>query len=133
MGLREYYCDGGCLVGKGIGAYSYLLVYEDKLQFLHSFPITGEKLTNNQAEYIAIITTIYNAEGNCTIYSDSEIVVKQLNGEYAIKDPELKKLHTFTKNLITESKFTIKFVNVPRENKYIAVCDKLNKITMGLI
>lgn len=59
----------------------------------------GEKIgitTNNQAEYQALVAALefvaeqnpQNAEINC--FADSELMVKQLNGEYRVKDPLLK-------------------------------------------
>ena len=52
------------------------------------------KLTNNQAEYKAVLTGLLAAfvqgfdEVECRL--DSELVVRQLNGQYKIKDAELK-------------------------------------------
>ena len=54
------------------------------------------KLTNNQAEYKAALTGLLAAyvqgcdEVECRL--DSELVVRQLNGEYKIKDAELQAL-----------------------------------------
>ncbi|MEJ7662389.1 MAG: reverse transcriptase-like protein [Hymenobacter sp.] len=52
--------------------------------------------TNNQAEYAALLAGLDRArkhtdtELTCTL--DSELVVKQLNGEYKVKSEQLKKL-----------------------------------------
>jgi len=68
----------------------------------------GDK-TNNEAEYHALLKalsiialkwvdpsngTIPRNIGPIKIYSDSELVVKQVNGDYEVKDPKLKELHT---------------------------------------
>ncbi len=56
------------------------------------------KLTNNQAEYKAVLTGLLAAyvqgfgEVECRL--DSELVVRQLNGQYKIKDAALKTLAT---------------------------------------
>lgn len=52
------------------------------------------KRTNNQAEYEALIFGL-EALGpglptHLTVYSDSELMVRQLNGQYKVKDPDLK-------------------------------------------
>jgi ribonuclease HI len=52
------------------------------------------KRTNNQAEYEALICGL-EALGSelpthLTVYSDSELMVRQLNGQYRVKDPDLK-------------------------------------------
>ncbi|XP_074351489.1 uncharacterized protein LOC141690599 [Apium graveolens] len=55
----------------------------------------GFSATNNQAEYEAPITGLKLAKTlriqNLNIYNDSQIVVKQTNGEYIAKDPVLAK------------------------------------------
>ena len=52
------------------------------------------KRTNNQAEYEALICCLEALEPDLpthlTVYSDSELMVRQLNGEYRVKDPDLK-------------------------------------------
>ncbi len=52
-------------------------------------------LTNNQAEYHAIISALKEYSGskdNVIIYSDSKIVVNQLNHEFAINNDTLRRL-----------------------------------------
>ena len=51
-------------------------------------------LTNNQAEYEALLRALASAapdrDTELTIYSDSELLVRQLNGIYRVKDEGLK-------------------------------------------
>jgi ribonuclease HI len=53
--------------------------------------------TNNVAEYTALIRALERAAAmglrRLTIFSDSELMVKQFNGEYSVKNPELKELY----------------------------------------
>lgn len=52
-------------------------------------------LTNNQAEYAAILAALERFAGSgspVTIYSDSKVVVSQLNHEYAINSPALREM-----------------------------------------
>lgn len=54
--------------------------------------------TNNQAEYRALLTALKTIQQTyplqCIgIYSDSELMVKQINGQYRIKDPVLRNLY----------------------------------------
>ena len=63
---------------------------------------TGESLyeaspgiTSNQAEYMAVIAALRRYaghEGRVAIFSDSQNTVRQLNHEYAINSPALRKL-----------------------------------------
>ena len=54
--------------------------------------------TNNEAEYLALIKGAQVAHElnieNINIYSDSELIVRQVNGEYKIKNDRMKNLHT---------------------------------------
>ena len=52
-------------------------------------------LTNNQAEYLAIISALnkfIDSNDKITIYSDSKNTVNQLNHEFAINNDELRRL-----------------------------------------
>jgi len=74
--------------------------------------------TNNQAEYQALIAGLEKAkelkaeELDC--YLDSELVVKQLNREYKVKNAELAPLFLKVYNLSLSFK-KIKFIHVRRE------------------
>jgi ribonuclease HI len=76
----------------------------------------GEK-TNNQAEYLALIAGIkevlpLNAE--FCIYMDSELIVKQMKGEYKIKNKELLPLWQEAQDLLLFKNWNI--VYIPREH-----------------
>lgn len=81
--------------------------------------------TNNVAEYSALVYALNKAkdfevdEIECRL--DSELVVKQLNGEYKVKDPGMKKLYEQVQELIFFK--PVKFVHVRREFNKLA--DKL--------
>ena len=53
--------------------------------------------TNNVAEYRALILALEKAldlgAGSVNVYLDSELVVRQLRGEYRVREPHLKPLH----------------------------------------
>jgi ribonuclease HI len=60
-----------------------------------SFYEKKPNITNNQAEYLAIIAALKKFDGNndeITIYSDSKNTVSQLNHEYAINNEQLREL-----------------------------------------
>lgn len=68
--------------------------------------------TNNEAEYIALIEALKAAKElgarEVSVYADSELVVRQLNGEYAVKSPRLRPLFIKTQRLKGEfDRFTI--------------------------
>jgi len=74
--------------------------------------------TNNQAEYRAIIAALENAirlgADQVDIHSDSELVVRQINGRYRVKNAALKPLYQRVKQLQSQLKgFTI--THIPRQ------------------
>lgn len=125
------YCDGGCIVGRGIGARSFVIVKDGKIIRLGSAVINRSGLTNNQAEYDAIIhaLSIFGGEEKVIIVSDSEVVIKQINGEYKVRDDNLIRKHALVKAL-TKSNDIVEFVNEPRTNRYIRIADSMNKTLM---
>jgi len=97
------YFDGGALGNPGVGGAGYLL-YRDSPQPPHvtaTAPFTeaavrmiGTNCTNNQAEYTGLIHGLQAAVARgvrtITVYGDSELVIKQMKGEYKVKNPVLK-------------------------------------------
>jgi ribonuclease HI len=74
--------------------------------------------TNNQAEYQAIIAGLEKANSLCArhviLKSDSELVVKQINGQYKIKNTGLRALYQRVVQLIGSlESFSISYI--PRE------------------
>lgn len=74
--------------------------------------------TNNQAEYRAIIAALENAvslgANQVEIRSDSELVVRQINGSYRVKNAALKPLYQQVKHLQSQlAGFTI--THIPRQ------------------
>ena len=79
--------------------------------------------SNNTAEYCALILALQQAmmmgARELQVYTDSELVVKQLNGEYKIKEPSLKVLFCLASHLRSGfKKFAIS--HVPREKNKLA-------------
>jgi ribonuclease HI len=114
--MFKLFTDGGARGNPGPAAIGGLL-YEDKRIFATFSQAIGET-TNNQAEYRALIKGLELAvkhkikELNC--YLDSELVVKQLNREYKVKDKDLAKVFVKIWNLTLKFK-KIKFFHVRRE------------------
>lgn len=74
--------------------------------------------TNNVAEYQALLwglrTAIHLDARPLTVYSDSELVVRQLSGEYKVKNHGLRPLHAEAVRLIGMLG-DVSVVHVPRE------------------
>jgi ribonuclease HI len=75
--------------------------------------------TNNIAEYRALLACLKAApETRCTtliVYSDSELMVRQLNGEYKVKDPALRGFFTKIHRVLAKAPFEFEIRHVGRE------------------
>jgi len=84
------------------------------------------RASNNQAEYRALIAALEKAHrlgaNDVEVRSDSELLVRQINGQYRVKAIALKPLYQKAKELVgLLEKFTI--THIPREENTEA--DKL--------
>ena len=82
--------------------------------------------TNNEAEYHALLRLLkllairiksghtQMADEGIWIYSDSEVIVKQLGGEYKVKEERLRRLWQETKEMMSEIS-SVHVEHVPRE------------------
>lgn len=124
MGDQEIiiHTDGGSRGNPGPAACAFVVEEKNKIIF-EGYKFLG-KATNNVAEYNGVILAlewinresgIVNQESGITFLMDSELIVRQLNGIYRVKDEELQKLFFQVKKLIVESKTKIIFQHVPRE------------------
>ena len=70
---------------------------------------------NNVAEYVALLEALQCAVAlraqALHVYSDSEVVVRQMRGEYACRSPRLYSLHWTCRKLSRSLKFTISHVH----------------------
>jgi ribonuclease HI len=88
--------DGGARGNPGPAAYGYVLEGEDgSVLAAH-----GERIgiaTNNVAEYSALIAGLEKAlelgVDEVEVVSDSELMVKQMRGEYRVKNEALRELY----------------------------------------
>ena len=76
-------------------------------------------LTNNQAEYLALAYALAlllsrGIKENVVVRGDSQLVIRQLNGVYKVKNKKLKPLYETVKGYLNKFK-NIKLEWVPRE------------------
>ena len=87
--------DGGARGNPGPAAYGYVLETEDGT-VLAAHGETIGIATNNVAEYSALIAGLEKAlevgAGEVEVVSDSELMVKQMRGEYRVKNETLREL-----------------------------------------
>lgn len=120
------YTDGASRGNPGPASYAFLVVKEDII--LHEESGFLGICTNNVAEYMAVLQGLQWLAGVTTgpvhVFSDSELVMRQLSGAYAVKKPHLARLHKEVSALSGTFK-KISYDSVPRENPYIGLADTL--------
>ena len=116
------YADGASRGNPGPSSYG-VVVYDEAGVELHTgFKALGHG-TNNQAEYEGAIAALEAALGlgadEVTLRMDSQLIVRQLEGRYRVKNPKLIPLH---KRLVAlRSRFArITVEHVPREKNKVA-------------
>jgi ribonuclease HI len=88
--------DGASRGNPGDAAFAYVIA-RDGQPPIEEADCLGQ-MTNNQAEYTALIRALEHAlelgpHHRLLIHSDSELMVKQMNGEYRVKNEELRGLY----------------------------------------
>ncbi|MCK4520312.1 ribonuclease HI family protein [Candidatus Parcubacteria bacterium] len=118
------YTDGGSRGNPGPSAIGVVISDEKGNTLKEYFQYLGDGITNNEAEYQAVIFALkkikllfgkekaYNSE--IEINSDSELLVNQLNGKYKILEPNLQPLFLKVWNLKIDFK-KLTFKSIPRE------------------
>jgi len=113
----KIYSDGGARGNPGPAAIGAYIEDENGKKIKTISRYIGET-TNNQAEYQALLAGLNYVKDlkpeEIKCYLDSELVVKQLNGEYKVKDPDLAEQFIKIWNLQHEFK-KIEFIHIPRE------------------
>ncbi|MEW6748523.1 MAG: ribonuclease HI family protein [Candidatus Micrarchaeota archaeon] len=123
--MLTIYTDGASLGNPGPMGIG-VVIYRDgfRVEELSEYAGSG---TNNIAEYLAVIRALEAVHeiGAIEIHikSDSELIIRQLNGEYKVKDPKLTPLKKRVDSLCHGLRIT--FEHIPREKNKEA--DKLSK------
>ncbi len=80
------------------------------------------KATNNIAEYTALIVCLEKAirlkRINCTkitIHSDSELLVRQMNGQYRVKNEGIKEIFERVHRVLSKAAFKYEIKHIKRE------------------
>jgi len=112
------YIDGGSRGNPGPASFGVVFPSNQYSQFL------GTK-TNNEAEYGGLIFALKKIKSlygkdksknmDIEIKSDSELLVKQMNGKYKVKNENIQKLFLEAWNLKIDFK-NLQITHIPREN-----------------
>ncbi len=111
------YFDGASKGNPGKSG-SAAVLYEGAKEIANVGKYIGPRKTNNEAEYMGLIfgliLCIQLRIKHIKVYGDSQLVIKQMRGEYAVKNERLKKLYEDVQKLLPEFE-SISFEHVRRE------------------
>lgn len=118
------YTDGGSRGNPGKAAIGVVICNEKGQEVKKYGEYLGDNLTNNEAEYSAVIFSLKKFKAlfgkklaentDIEIRADSELVIKQLNGEYRLENPKIQQFFIEIWNLKFDFK-SVKFKHIPRE------------------
>ena len=119
--LLKIYCDGGARGNPGPAAAAFVALRDGEAVLYKKAEYLGTK-TNNEAEYSAVILAlkwlaenpIYAGADSVCFYLDSELVTKQLSGNFKIKSKNLTKLFLAVKSLEKKLSVSTKYNHIPR-------------------
>ncbi len=123
--MLELYTDGGSRGNPGRAAFAFL-IYRNGRELYRLAQVMGVA-TNNTAEYTAVLEGLKNCRrfgDSVSVFSDSELVIKQLRGEYKVKQPHLRRLFSQIKKVERQFK-TVRYIHRPRETATQQMADSL--------
>ncbi|WP_400241018.1 ribonuclease HI family protein [Methanomethylophilus alvi] len=120
------YSDGGSRGNPGPSAYAIVVTKDGKTVHEHA-EFLGVH-TNNYAEYRGLIAGISKAlelgADEVEFVMDSQLVIRQMTGQYRVKSPDMLALHEDAKNLASMIP-KVTFTNVRRSERLIPRADAL--------
>ncbi|MDD5569466.1 MAG: ribonuclease HI family protein [Candidatus Pacebacteria bacterium] len=118
------YTDGGARGNPGMAAIGVVFCNEKGECFKKYGQFLGDEMTNNEAEYNAVISALKKLKAllgkekiksaEVEVRSDSELLVNQMNGEYKLTDERIQQFFITVWNLKIDYK-KVNFVYIPRE------------------
>ena len=124
------YIDGGARGNPGPAGYG-VRIEDEQGALIEELSKSIGIATNNVAEYNGLLAALRYAvdrrEPNLLIRSDSELLVKQMKGEYRVKNPGLQPLHQEARRLIGQLG-RVTFEHVRRAHN--AEADRLANLAM---
>jgi ribonuclease HI len=110
MGEKNYklFSDGACRGNPGVGGAGAVIIDARENVIWEGKEYLGH-CTNNIAEYRALILGLKGALShgckNLEVYLDSELLAKQINGSYRVKNEKLKALMKEVQSMLTSFEY----------------------------
>jgi ribonuclease HI len=129
--MIEVYTDGRAEPNPGLGTYGFV-VYRDGERIQSDHGLAGRKVTNNYAEYFCLVKALehlrpYGGEV-ITVFSDSTLLVNQMNGKWKFKKGAYSEKYLEAKRLASTF-LKLRFEWIPRERNTEA--DELTNVAFA--
>ncbi len=116
-GCYKLYTDGGCLGNPGKSAAG-MVIFDDMGREVYKGSVYLGEGTNNTAEYSAVLEGIKAAKylkiSSLEVYSDSELIIRQINKLYKVKSDTLR-VYKEKIDELAEGFEKISFIHLKRE------------------
>lgn len=129
-GVLRIHTDGASRGNPGAAACAYV-IESDGDELIEEAETLGD-MTNNQAEYTALVRALEHAHemapnSPVQVFSDSELLVKQMNGEYRVKNEELRGLYEQARKLVARfpAGVTLQHVRRAQNSRADALCNEV--------
>lgn len=118
------FTDGGSRGNPGPAAYGFSITNNENQELAGVGKYIGNN-TNNVAEYSAVVEALKWVVGHreslgdisgISFFMDSELICRQLNGQYKVKHPIMQEYFFTVQNLLKEINLPTTFTHVRREN-----------------
>ncbi len=121
LGKLTLFCDGASRGNPGPASYGFVLLDGDKVVWEEG-GVLGIQ-TNNVAEYTGLIRGLEKClllgGTQLTVKTDSQLMVRQISGQYKMKSPHLQPLLKRVKELLRELE-QVEVLHIPREENKLA-------------
>lgn len=129
------YTDGASRGNPGHSAAGIVIQSEDGVIWVQDGKYLGADLTNNLAEYHAVLWALTRLSTDFTKHLptkiefrlDSQLLANQLSGKFKVKNPNLQILHRQIKELEPQVG-KVSFIYTPRANNFLA--DKMANLAL---
>jgi len=120
----KIYPDGGARGNPGPAGYGLVIGHNQILYQESKF--LGIK-TNNEAEYLALIAALTWIKNNLNLpiislsfFSDSQLLVRQIQGKYKVKAPNIKPLFNTCQYLLSQINLPYTITDIRRQDNCLA-------------
>lgn len=128
----QLFTDGGSRGNPGDSAYAYIIRDQEGREITSGSNYLGV-MTNNEAEYHGLLAGLKEVQSRggteVEVFMDSELVIKQLKGQYRVKAANLAPLNKEAVDILSGMR-TAKVTHVRREHEVIVKADALVNWTL---